>query len=297
MSQFKKILGTAVLALVLQMPALAQDAAASATEAAETAPAAGGYFFWGVASLLIFLVLFMFTVVMRASSIGRPEEEAAVPGEGWWARLDRRFFTRSIPLYKEKDHLLDHDYDGIQELDNSLPPWWKYGFYITIFIAVGYFFYFSVLGIGPSPEEEYQAEMSLAAAQIEEYRKASGESVDEKTVTMADAAGIAEGAKVYGQSCMPCHGAKGEGGVGPNLTDDYWLHGGSINDVFKTIKYGVPDKGMQAWEKMLSPTQIKNIASYIKTLKGTNPPNGKAAQGDLYQEEAPAADSTSVALK
>ena len=136
------------------------------------------------------------------------------------------------------------------------------------------------------PEEEYRTEMSLAAAQIEEYRKASGEMVDEKTVTMADAAGIADGARIYAQSCLACHGAKGEGGVGPNLTDDYWLHGGTINEVFKTIKFGVPDKGMQAWEKMFSPTQLKNLSSYIKSIRGTNPPNGKAPQGEPFQEAA-----------
>jgi cytochrome c oxidase cbb3-type subunit 3 len=108
--------------------------------------------------------------------------------------------------------------------------------------------------------------------------------VDEKTVTLADATGIAEGDKLFHSNCYACHGAKGEGGVGPNLTDNYWLHGGTINDVFKTIKYGWPDKGMQAWEKMYSPIQIKNLASYIKTLAGTNPPNPKAPQGDLFVE-------------
>ncbi|RYZ29080.1 MAG: cytochrome C oxidase subunit III, partial [Chitinophagaceae bacterium] len=96
-----------------------------------------------------------------------------------------------------------------------------------------------------------------------------------------------------------CHGGKGEGGVGPNLTDKFWLHGGTINDVFKTIKYGVPEKGMQAWEKTYSPSQIKNIASYIKSIAGSNPPNGKSPQGDPFEEKtentAAAKDSTSVA--
>jgi cytochrome c oxidase cbb3-type subunit 3 len=90
-------------------------------------------------------------------------------------------------------------------------------------------------------------------------------------VTLADATGIAEGDKIYHSNCFACHGAKGEGGVGPNLTDNYWLHGGTINDIFKTIKIGVPEKGMQAWDKTYSPDQIKNLASYIKTLAGTNP--------------------------
>lgn len=294
MRAINKNIGAAVVALLLQAPAWAQDAAADAATPAGT-ESNEGYFFWGVATALLFLVFFLYTAWARLSSIGK-QEEVEVPGESLWTRLDRKFFTKAIPVEKEQDHLLDHDYDGIQELDNSLPPWWKYGFYFTIIVAVIYFLRFHVLDMGPTPEEEYKTEMSMAAAQIEEYRKASGEMVDEKTVTMADAAGIEDGAKVFAQSCIACHGAKGEGGVGPNLTDDFWLHGGSINDVFKTIKFGVPDKGMQAWEKMLSPTQIKNIASYIKSIRGTNPPNGKAPQGDEYKEAA-VADSTAVAGK
>lgn len=203
----------------------------------------------------------------------------------WWATLDAKFFTKSIPLEKEADHLLDHDYDGIKELDNSLPPWWKYGFYLSVVFSVFYILRYHVWKTGPDPEQEYKTEMAVATKQIEEYRKRVGDMVDEKTVTMADTAGIAEGQKIFSTVCFACHGAKGEGGVGPNLTDKYWLHGGRINDVFKTIKYGVPDKGMQAWEKTYSPSQIKDIASYIKTLAGTNPANGKAPQGEPFEEK------------
>lgn len=290
----------ALAAVLMSAPAWAQEAAA---EAAQKTTQDGGSqtLFWTIAFLLLALVFFMFTAVMRASSIGEAEE-AGYENEGWWARFDRKFFTRAIPVEKEKDHLLDHNYDGIQELDNSLPPWWKAGFYITVVFAVVYLLRFHVLGMGPDPEQEYQTEMKMAAVQIEEYLATSGEKIDEKSVTLADAAGIADGAKIFAQSCLACHGAKGEGGVGPNLTDKFWLHGGSVNDVFKTIKYGVPEKGMQAWEKMFSPTQIKNLASYVRSLQGTNPPNGKAPQGDEYNEAAPAApvaktDSTAVAMK
>lgn len=293
----------ALAAILMSAPAWAQDAAAEAADAAKKATESGGadVLFWSVAFTLLFLVFFMFTAVMRTSSIGEAEE-TGFENEGLWARFDRKFFTKAIPVEKEKDHLLDHNYDGIQELDNSLPPWWKAGFYITVVFAVIYMLRFHVLGMGPDPEQEYQAEMKVAAAQIEEYLATSGEKIDEKSVTMADAAGIADGARIYAQSCLACHGAKGEGGVGPNLTDKFWLHGGSVNEVFKTIKYGVPEKGMQAWEKMFSPTQLKNLSSYVKSLQGTNPPNAKAAQGEEYNEAAPAApaakaDSTAVALK
>lgn len=254
---------------------------------------------WSLGTLLIFAVAFLFYALGRMSSLGEETQKQPASLRGWWSRMDAKLFTKAIPLEKEADHLLDHDYDGIQELDNSLPPWWKYGFYITIVFSVFYILRYHVWKTGPDPEQEYQTEMAVAAKQIEEYRKKAGDMVDEKTVTLADAKGIEEGAKIFQTACMACHGAKGEGTVGPNLTDKYWLYGGSINDVFKTIKYGVPEKGMQAWEKTYSPSQIKNIASYIKSISGTNPPNGKAPQGDPFEEKTnnAAKDSTSSVAK
>jgi cytochrome c oxidase cbb3-type subunit III len=212
----------------------------------------------------------------------------------WWSDLDKKYFTKAASLEKEADVLLDHDYDGIKELDNALPPWWKWGFYFTVVVAVIYIFRFHVTGSGPTPLEEYDNEMRTAAAKMENFKRNSKDAFDEKTVTLADAKGIAEGKKIFAGTCMPCHGANGEGNaVGPNLTDEYWLHGGSLGDVFKTVKNGVPDKGMQAWSKTFSPTDIKNISSFILSLQGTKPANAKAAQGNLY-EPAKASDSLSV---
>ena len=252
---------------------------------------------WGLGIVIIFAVALLFYVFGRMSALVETEKQP-FSLKAWWAKMDARLFTKAIPIEKEADHLLDHDYDGIQELDNSLPPWWKYGFYVTIVFSVFYILRYHVWKTGPDPEQEYQTEMAVAAQQIEEYRKKAGDMVDEKTVTLADVKGIEEGGKLYQTTCMACHGGKGEGGVGPNLTDRFWLHGGSINDVFITIKYGVPEKGMQAWEKTYSPSQIKNIASYIKSITGTNPPNGKAPQGEPFEENtktAAAKDSTTVA--
>jgi cytochrome c oxidase cbb3-type subunit III len=137
---------------------------------------------------------------------------------------------------------------------------------------------------GQNQFEEYTSEMTNAKVQTDAYLAAMKENVDEKTVVMADAAGIATGKALFAKTCVACHMANGEGGVGPNLTDDYWIHGGTINDVFKTIKYGYPDKGMQSWSSTYSPVQIQQIASYIKSIKGTNPPNAKAPQGELFSE-------------
>ncbi len=267
-------------ALLLSLAATAQEAA---TDKAAAGDAGINGIAWGMGLLLLFIFFGLTYLIAKIKTIGN-EEAPATSFSAWWAAMDAKLFTRAIPIEKEADHLLDHDYDGIRELDNSLPPWWKYGFYITVVLAVVYMLRFHVWNTGPTPEQEYNTEMATAAKQVEEYRKKAGEMVDEKTVTLADAKGIEEGQKIYHTSCIACHGGKGEGGVGPNLTDSYWLHGGSINDVFKTVKYGVPDKGMQAWEKSLSPSQIRNIASYIKSIGGTNPPNGKAPQGEPWQD-------------
>ena len=202
----------------------------------------------------------------------------------WWSDLDKKYFTKAASLEKEADVLLDHDYDGIKELDNALPPWWKWGFYFTVVVAIIYVFRFHVIGSGPTPLEEYQNEIRIAAEKMDEFKKNSKEAFNEKTVTLADAKGIAEGKKFFMGTCFPCHGANGEGNaVGPNLTDEYWLHGGSLGDVFKTVTNGVPDKGMQAWGKTFSPTDIKNISSFILSLQGTKPANAKAPQGNLYE--------------
>lgn len=252
--------------------------------------------YWATGAVLFAIFFFMAVVLYTANSVLKKE------GKGfsfsrWWASINGRFFTKAVPVEKEADILLDHDYDGIRELDNALPPWWKYGFYFTIAVAAIYLLRYHVWKTGPDPQQEYDREIKIAAAQFEEYRKKGGDAVDEKTVTMADATGIEDGNKLFHSNCFACHGSKGEGGVGPNLADNYWLHGGTINDVFKTIKYGVREKGMQAWEKSYSPTQIKNLASYIKTLAGTNPPNAKAPQGNLFVETTTQKDTTVTSMK
>ena len=213
---------------------------------------------------------------------GKLDEQSAL--RKWWSDLDKKYFTKAASLEKEADVLLDHDYDGIKELDNSLPPWWKWGFYFTVVVAVIYMFRFHVIKTGPTPLEEYDNEMKIAAAKMENFRMNSKEAFDEKTVTLADATGIATGKKIFIGTCFPCHGANGEGNaVGPNLTDKYWLHGGSLGNVFKTITIGVPDKGMQAWGKTFSPTDIRNLASFVLSLQGTNPANAKPPQGNLIE--------------
>jgi len=224
---------------------------------------------------------------------GRTQPESGL--RKWWRALDKKYFTKAASLEKEADVLLDHDYDGIKELDNALPPWWKWGFYITVVLAVIYMFRFHITKTGPTPLQEYEKEMEIAAIKLDNYKMNNKETIDERTITLADAKGIADGKKIFTGTCVPCHGANGEGNaVGPNLTDPYWLHGGSLGNIFKTITNGVPDKGMQAWGKTFSPTDIKNISSFIMSLQGTKPANAKVPQGELYQPVKPSSDSTVV---
>jgi cytochrome c oxidase cbb3-type subunit 3 len=215
------------------------------------------------------------------------EEEAAVPRwKLWWEKMNS---------FKPAHEVVDtgHDYDGIRELDNKLPPWWLYGLYLCIVFAVVYIYRFELAHTAPSTLQEYEIAVAKAEVEKEEYLKHAANKVDENTVTlMTDVAALADGKKLFGSSCAPCHGPDGQGVVGPNLTDDYWLHKGGVKDVFKTIKYGVPEKGMKSWKDDFNPNQIAQLASYIKSLHGSKPANAKEPQGELYKDDPAAIDST-----
>lgn len=255
-----------------------------------------GTAFWTLITVLVIeviAILFMMSYINRIKAELMPAKiKKQLRLLEWWNRMDKKVFTAAVPLEKETDIELDHEYDGIKELDNSLPPWWKWGFVITIFFAAVYLFHFHVMGSGKNPTEEYEAQLVQATKQMEAYAAKNKDKVDEDNIVMADATGIAAGREIFEQTCWACHGKLGEGGAGPNLTDDYWLHKGSLNDIYQSIKSGYPDKGMQAWEKQYSPKQISDITSFIKSIHGSNPPNGKAAQGELFTDTP--ADSTAA---
>lgn len=288
--------------------AQAADASADGSTIASSVDFYGGVSyntFWTMSTVILLELLVIFLLVLFIKKIFRsihPVEKIIVQGKlqsgSWmirtWHRFDNQFFTKAIPLEKEADMLLDHDYDGIKELDNALPPWWKYGFYITIVVAVFYIFKFEVWHTGMNPTQEYAEEMSAAKIQTDAYLASAKENVDENSVVQLDAAGAAAGKEIFTKTCVACHLAEGQGSVGPNLTDEYWIHGGGVKDIFKTIKYGYPDKGMQSWQTTYSPVQMQQLATYIRTLKGTNPPNPKAPQGDLYKEVAVITDSAAT---
>ncbi|MDP8208542.1 MAG: cbb3-type cytochrome c oxidase N-terminal domain-containing protein [Candidatus Electryonea clarkiae] len=227
-------------------------------------------------------------------------------------------------MAKKIDELFDHDFDGIREFDNDLPGWWMWLFVISVIFSFFYIMHFHVLGFGDSSHvklmKEYnpdyvalpgeqnaavlanvyptykspfytpgidvmQQDLRGGGAAAAGFVFAEEAEVDTSVVSLADAGAIAGGQKIYAQYCFTCHGAAGEGGIGPNLTDEYWINGGSFPEIIHTIKIGVPVKGMIAWSTQLSPEQILEVGSYVNTLAGTNPANAKAPQGEIYIAE------------
>ena len=192
------------------------------------------------------------------------------------------------PEVLDQDHILDHSYDGIQEYDNPLPRWWLAIFWATIIFTPLYILYFH-FGGGMLATERYdeamidfydkQAEQLLALGEISE-----GTLVD----LMADSSMMNGGRKVFQSKCATCHGVFGEGGIGPNLTDEFWLHGGQLMDIYRTVREGVPSKGMLAWERQLRPAQLMAVSSYVGSMLGNQSPNPKAPQGERFTRQPPA---------
>lgn len=246
-------------------------------------------------NVLLFAILLGQLSVLRGLTrtlAGTSEATASAPlGPSWAERLLRKL-TRQVAVEKEQDILLDHNYDGIRELDNVLPPWWLWLFYGTVIWGVVYLVNVHVTNIWPQQQEEYTTEMQHAQADVAAYLAAQKAQVDERTaVQLTDAPSLAHGASIFQQNCATCHGQYAQGVAGPNLTDAYWLHGGGIHNVFHTITFGVQDKGMRSWKDDLKPAEIQEVASYILSLQGTHPAEAKEPQGDLWKD---AADSTAA---
>ena len=183
-----------------------------------------------------------------------------------------------------KDELLGHDFDGIRELDNDLPPWWLYLFYFTIIFSVVYLIYYHVLDMGDLQIAEYEKEMKAAELKYASQTVTPGQTTgDVQLQPLTDEASIAQGKELFTTNCVPCHGEFGQGVIGPNLTDDYWIHGGRFSDIVNTITVGVPAKGMVPWGPILGNDKVMKVASYVVTLHGTNPPNPKAPEGEKME--------------
>jgi cytochrome c oxidase cbb3-type subunit III len=193
---------------------------------------------------------------------------------------------------RPQDELLEHEFDGIREYDNPPPGWIMALLYVSIAVAVGYWTYYHTFAVGHLPTAVYEAEMA-SAAELQLAQMGKQELSNQSLELMAAVpARVDDGRKIFEQFCVACHGAAGEGGVGPNLTDRYWIHGGAPLQIYATITNGVPDKGMVAWAGQLGPERVRTAVAYVLTLRDTNRP-GKAPQGVAADASVPPAPASS----
>lgn len=248
------------------------------------------------ALFLIFILLLLIGIELILASIENvmfqtlseeaKEKYLASSSKNWewsWGKRMYKKLLGSKPIEEEGEIILDHNYDGIKELDNKLPPWWVYMFYATIIFGVIYMARFHVFG-DYDQDTEYLTEITIAEAEIAAYKKNAKDLVDVNTVELlTDASDISAGKKIFETNCVACHMPDGGGGIGPNLTDRNWILGGGIKNVFNTISEGGRDgKGMVAWKQSLKPAEMAQVASYVLTFEGTTAANPKAPEGDIW---------------
>ncbi|MET3875274.1 cbb3-type cytochrome c oxidase N-terminal domain-containing protein [Chitinophaga sp. OAE865] len=276
------VTGGIVVLTLIGNSAFAQEASYASNPEVTRLPQTSFYLLVSVIILelsVIISLLFLLRYLVGIKRKPKPAKKTA-PGKPRVSWLEKINKTKTVDAAAEAEEDMGHNFDGIHELNNPTPPWWKWGFIFTVCFGVVYFWRTEISHSAPSQLEELAAAEKMAAIAKQEYLKKAANNIDENNVTMlTDPADIAAGQKIFISNCAPCHGPQGQGVVGPNLTDDYWLHGGKLNEVFKTIKYGVADKGMKSWQEDFSPKQLAQVACYIKTLYGTNPPNAKEPQG------------------
>ncbi|MGX5817583.1 cbb3-type cytochrome c oxidase N-terminal domain-containing protein [Chitinophaga lutea] len=278
-----------VLLLIATLLAGPAQAASDAPVAAAPTVLSGTTLFivGSVIAIELLVILFLLRALRVLTGIERQRKAkkaaAPKPRYNWFEKLNK---TKTVDAVSEEAEDMGHDYDGIRELNNPTPPWWRWGFYASILFGVIYIWRFHVTHSAPSQLEELAIAQAEAAVQKEAYLKNAANNIDENNVTLLSAADdIAAGKGIFASSCAPCHGQDGQGVVGPNLTDDHWIHGGQLKVIFSTIKYGVPEKGMKSWKEDFSPKQLAQLTSYIKSIHGTKPANPKAPEGALYQGE------------
>ncbi|WCM42157.1 c-type cytochrome [Flavobacterium sp. CBA20B-1] len=242
---------------------------------------------------LILLVIIALEIVANASNniieqLMTPEERAQKEAldnlpfsELPFVKKLMKKLTKSRAIEEEKEIEMDHDYDGIKELDNDLPPWWVYLFYVTIIFGVIYLGKYHLFG-GDNQIQELEKDLAMAQKEIEEYKKTAPDLLTaDQVVLLTDPADLAAGKVIFDSNCVACHRADGGGGIGPNLTDEYWILGGDVKEIFTTIMEGGRDgKGMVAWKQQIKPSDIQKVSSYILSLQGTNPADAKAPEGD-----------------
>jgi cytochrome c oxidase cbb3-type subunit III len=292
MKKFKSILFL-LGGLFMAFPGMAQEATWTSRLQAMDSSELTLYIILAVVLGVILLLLILMIYLMNfMAGVFRKEMKTQEATPSWWVDFKKKFITgnlRPVGSKEEKDLMMDHSYDGIVELDNHMPPWLANVFFITIGFAVIYFTYYTVLGLGTTQLQEYENEQRLAAVQIDAFKATQVSNIDENSVVYdGSASALTAGKNIFAANCVACHAQDGGGGVGPNLTDDYWIHGNSIKEIFSVTKYGVPAKGMIPWADQLSPEEMQQVSSYIISLKGTVPANPKEPQGELITPETDA---------
>lgn len=229
--------------------------------------------------ILIGVLLYLRRMFKEFLSMVRAEKVKAVEEVDAIKKLNK-ILTDVVPIEEEHTILMHHEYDGIRELDNNLPPWWVWGFYATIIFAVVYMFNYHILGTSDLQIAEYNKEMAQAKKDVDAYLSKMAMNVDENNAElMTEEKDFSAGKALYEANCVACHNPKGEGNIGPNLTDDHWVYGPDIKDVFKTIKYGTPN-GMPEHASKLNPIQLQQVSSFVLTLPFTA---GKEPEGKEYK--------------
>ncbi|MGB0849699.1 MAG: c-type cytochrome [Bacteroidia bacterium] len=252
---------------------------------------------------LLLLVTYILYVVSRELKRYVKGESNSEEAKMWDSRSSWEKIFQLKPVGTDKDTMIDEPHDGIYELDNPPPPWFMFLFYGCIVFAVFYVGRFMFTDYGYTQEDEYIAEMKASEKKQSDNVDEEALQIDENSVVaLTESAALSSGKKIYNQNCKVCHGDGGKGmmGSGPNLTDEYWKHGGGVQNVFKSIKYGIIEKGMMAWKDNLSPQKMQEVTSYILSLQGTNPEGAKEPEGEKWvptdaSEDAPAETETPAA--
>lgn len=240
----------------------------------------------GFVAVIVLKEVVSFIATSKAKEL-QDEKDGIIPeAPRDWIKELLQSWTNSKDIEEEQEIILDHNYDGIKELDNSLPPWWVYMFYATIVFAVVYLVRFQVMD-GDTPAMEYEKAVAEARMEINKFKTTSPDLITAENVELlTDASDLKRGRAVFNINCASCHLSDGGGSIGPNLTDEYWILGGGIKNVFTTISNGGRSgKGMIAWNKTLKPADMAKVSSYVLSMQGTTPAKAKEPQGEKWVEE------------
>ena len=239
------------------------------------------YFLVVINIILLGIIVYLKSMFNKLVALVKTEKQKEKEVVAAPLKKINQVLTDVVPIEEEHKILLDHEYDGIRELDNNLPPWWVWGFFATIVFAIIYLFNYHIFETGDLQYKAYEKEMKKADAEVKAYLSKMAMNVDETNVTLLTEGGeIAKGKALFDANCVACHNSKGEGNIGPNLTDKNWIYGFDIKEVFKTIKLGTAN-GMPEHNSKFNPIQLQQVASYVLNLPETK---GKAPQGDIVKK-------------